>query len=84
MDAAEALRIAAAAEPAEPEPGSTLLGLSPGDTVTVTPDDTGRDSVSGRLLAATPHEVTIRRSDPVLGALNLHVPRAGFDTVRAA
>ena len=83
MKAAEALRIAAQTKPTEPEPASALRTVRPGDAVTVTPDDTGRDPVSGRLLAATAHEITIRRTDPELGALNLHVPRAGFDAAPA-
>lgn len=81
MDGAEALRIAAAAEPAELEPASTLHSIRPGDSVTVTPDDTGRDPVFGRLIVATAYEITLRRTDPTLGALNLHVPRTGFDVV---
>lgn len=83
MLASEALRIAAEAAPSEPPPTSALLALRPGDRVSVTPDDTGRDPVCGRLLAATAHEITLRRHDPALGALNLHVPRAGFDAGRA-
>ena len=67
----------------DPEPVSDLLGLSPGADITVTPDDTGRDPVAGRLLAAGAHEIILRRQAPGLGALNLHVPRAGFDAALA-
>jgi hypothetical protein len=46
--------------------------------VTVTPDDTGRDPVSGELVASAIHEIVIKRSDPVVGEVCVHFPRAGF------
>jgi hypothetical protein len=49
--------------------------------VSVTPDDTGRDPVVGRLVAASAHEVVLRRTDPQVGEINVHFPRAGFDVV---
>ena len=53
-------------------------GRKPGQTVTVTPDDTGRDPVVGELVASGVHEIVIRRSDPVVGEVCVHFPRAGF------
>ena len=50
LPASEALEVATAATPSQPDhdPAATgLLGLRPGDQVSVTPDDTGRDSVTG-------------------------------------
>jgi glutathione S-transferase len=53
-------------------------GRKPGQTVTVTPDDTGRDPVVGELVASGVHEIVIRRSDPAVGEVCVHFPRAGF------
>ena len=63
--------------------GATLdlrdpIGRKPGQTVTVTPDDTGRDAVVGELVASGVHEIIIRRSDPAVGEVCVHFPRAGF------
>jgi hypothetical protein len=43
------------------------IGRKPGQTVTVTPDDTGRDPVVGELVASDVHEIVIRRSDREIG-----------------
>ena len=53
-------------------------GRKPGQTVTVMPDDTGRDPVVGELVASGVHEIVIRRSDPAVGEVCVHFPRAGF------
>ncbi len=77
--AGEALDIAKAAEP-----GSTVVdvddpsGLEAGRKVSVTPDDTGRVPVEGILVGLTPDRVSIRRSDPRVGEVVVHFPRAGF------
>jgi glutathione S-transferase len=54
------------------------IGRKPGQTVTVTADDTGRDPVVGELVASDVHEVVIRRSDREIGEVCVHFPRAGF------
>ena len=54
------------------------IGRKPGQTVTVTPDDTGRDPVVGELVASDVHEIVIRRSDREVGEVCVHFPRAGF------
>lgn len=85
MSAQEALAIAAAAEPAAtslPADGDPS-GLRAGSRVAVTPDDTGRDPVHGTLVAADAREIILRRSDPGVGEINVHFPRAGFDAVPA-
>jgi hypothetical protein len=85
LPAAEALALAAAGTPAQPDndpAAAGLAGLRPGE-VSVTPDDSGRDPVIGRLVAVTAHEVVLRRHDERLGDLNVHFPRAGFDIERA-
>ena len=58
-------------------------GRKPGQTVTVTPDDTGRDPVVGELVASAVHEIVIRRSDPAVGEVCVHFPRAGFVVMSA-
>ena len=50
----------------------------PGQRVTVTPDDTGRDPVVGELVASGADEIVIKRSDPAVGEVCVHFPRAGF------
>ena len=60
-----------------------MLGLEIGDAIRVTPDDTGRDPVSGGLVAVDDHAIVLRRQDERLGDINVHFPRAGFDVERA-
>jgi glutathione S-transferase len=74
LDAARAATSIASATPDPRDP----VGRKPGQTVTVTPDDTGRDSVIGELVASGVHEIVIRRSDPAIGEVCVHFPRAGF------
>src|SRR5471032_1661328 len=62
----------AAADPADP------VGRRPGQRVTVTPDDTGRDPVVGELVASGADEIVIKRNDPAVGEVCMHFPRAGF------
>src|SRR5882724_929883 len=59
------------------------IGRKPGQVVSVTPDDTGRDPVVGELVASGVHEIVIRRSDPAVGEVCVHFPRAGFVVMSA-
>ena len=68
-----------------PYSGKVRIGLGlkaryrkPGQVVSVTPDDTGRDPVIGELVTSGIHEIVIRRSDPAIGEVCVHFPRAGF------
>jgi glutathione S-transferase len=76
----EALAVAKAAtsiaeEHADPhEPN----GLKPGMAVTVMADDYGRDPIKGTLVASSAQRIAIRRSDPAVGDVVVHFPRAGF------
>ena len=54
------------------------IGRKPGQVVSVTPDDTGRDPVIGELVTSGVQEIVIRRSDPAIGEVCVHFPRAGF------
>ena len=50
----------------------------PGQMVTVTPDDTGRDPVVGELVASSADQIVIRRRDREVAEVCVHFPRAGF------
>lgn len=86
LDAKEALRIAQAATPAAVKLGHPELpeGIPVGTPVTVTADDYGKDPVAGTLIAANAQHIVIRRSDPAVGEVNVHFPRAGFVLSKAA
>ena len=53
-------------------------GRRPGQVVSVTPDDTGRDPVIGELVTSGVHEIVILRRDPAIGEVCVHFPRVGF------
>jgi len=80
LDAKAALEIAKNATPetksstdsADPE------GRTPDAMVSVVPDDTGRDPVTGELVASSAQEIVLRRNDPLVGEVMVHFPRAGF------
>jgi hypothetical protein len=74
LDVARAAMSIASATPDPRDP----IGRKPGQVVSVTPDDTGRDSVIGELVTSGIHEIVIRRSDPAIGEVCVHFPRAGF------
>jgi glutathione S-transferase len=84
MTAAEALSIAAAAQPA------TLRASKPfdedpslGSRVRIRADDYGRDPVDGELVLIDADEIALHRRDPQLGDIVVHFPRLGYD-LRAA
>jgi hypothetical protein len=82
---AEALAAARDAEPAPPpaHDPANVLGLSPGDEVTVAADDYGCDAVAGRLVALTTRRVVIARESDELGRIHIHFPRIGYLVARA-
>ena len=53
-------------------------GLKAGQKVSVVPDDTGKVPVSGTLVGLTADRVSIIRSDPRVGDVVVHFPRAGY------
>jgi glutathione S-transferase len=79
MSAADALEVAKAATP---EPGKIdeqdPSGLKAGQTITITPDDTGKVPVTGTLVGLSPARISIIRSDERVGDVAVHFPRAGF------
>ncbi len=83
ITAEEALAAAAAAEPATTghlQDGDPS-GIAPGTLVAVTPDDNARIPVRGIVVAASAQEVVIRRDDRRAGAVHVHFPRAGYETI---
>lgn len=85
MTGAEALEAARRSEPAatplhdEADP----LGLIPGEAVSVSADDYGRDPIEGRLVAVTRERVIIARTSTDLGRVHVHFPRIGYVVARA-
>jgi glutathione S-transferase len=77
QDALAAARAAMASAIAVADPQDPV-GRRPGQRVTVTPDDTGRDPVAGELVASGADEIVIKRNDPAVGEVCVHFPRAGF------
>lgn len=80
MTPKEALAVAKAAT-SEAKPAADPFdpsGRKPGDKVTVSADDYGRDPIAGELVFSNAHEIAIRRSDPAVGEVVVHFPRAGF------
>ncbi|MFI4974064.1 MAG: glutathione S-transferase family protein [Caulobacterales bacterium] len=80
MTTGEALAAARTGEPAitVPHDASDPTGLQPGAAVAVAADDYGRDPIAGALVALNAERVVIDRSDPQLGRLRVHFPRAGY------
>jgi glutathione S-transferase len=58
-------------------------GRKPGDQVTVSADDYGRDPIAGTLVFSNAHEIAIRRSADEVGDVVVHFPRAGFAVMKA-
>jgi len=85
MSATEALAIGRKATPAAPDIAADgdPSGLKPGQHVSVTPDDMGKDPVTGVLVAADTQEIIIGRNDPEAGEMQVHLPRAGFNAKAA-
>ncbi len=79
MTAAEAIAIAKAATPeATTIDSNDPSGLTTGQTISVTPDDTGKVPVSGVLVGLTSDRVSIKRHHEQVGEVVVHFPRAGF------
>ncbi|HKD21317.1 MAG TPA: glutathione S-transferase family protein [Rhizomicrobium sp.] len=85
MSGEEALAVAKAATPeakSKPDPFEPR-GLKPGDRVTVSADDYGRDQIAGEIVFSDAHEIAILRRDKDVGDVVVHFPRAGFVVARA-
>jgi len=79
MAAQEALDIAKAATPeAAKVDEADPSGLKAGHKVSVVPDDTGKVPVSGTLVGLAADRISLIRSDPRVGDVVVHFPRAGY------
>jgi len=80
LAADDALAIAAASTPAAAAAGDgdDPSGARRGQRVTVTPDDYAFDPVGGEVVTLGVREIAIRRTDPALGDVVVHFPRAGY------
>ena len=77
---AEAIAVAAAAEPA-PLPADVFQddhGIALGSRVTVAAESFGPEATEGTLLAATRTHYTLARTDERAGRLHVHFPRIGY------
>lgn len=80
MTSAEAIAVAAAAEPL-PVAGETVQddhGIALGSRVSVAAEAFGPEPTEGELVAATRMHFTLRREDPRAGTVHVHFPRIGF------
>jgi glutathione S-transferase len=79
IKATEALDIAKAATPAQASvDANDPSGFKAGQRLTVTPDDTGRVPVTGELVGLAADRISLKRSDPRVGDVVVHFPRADF------
>jgi glutathione S-transferase len=85
LASADAIAIAAAAEPEAP--GANLLvdsafqddhGIPLGSRVTVTPESFGSEPTEGELIAATRTHYSLQREDARAGTVHVHFPRIGY------
>ena len=76
---ADALRIAAEAEPAPIASTAPPGDIPPGSRVRVATEDFALDPVEGETVHATPTEITLRREDPETGRIHVHFPRLGYE-----
>ncbi len=53
-------------------------GLKTGDKVSVMADDYGRDPIRGELVSSSAQHIALKRTDPRVGEVVVHFPRAGF------
>lgn len=80
MDAADALVIAADAEPAAPRASKPFPeDPPPGSRVRIRADDYGRDWVEGELVLIDATEIALLRRDDEVGNVVVHFPRLGYD-----
>jgi glutathione S-transferase len=84
MTAPEALDLAKAATPAAAQvDANDPSGLETGQTVSITPDDTGKVPVTGVLVGLAPDRISIQRNDARVGDVVVHFPRAGYVVTRS-
>jgi glutathione S-transferase len=85
MSAEAAFKVASSADPEAPRPSQAgePQGIAPGATVSVMPDDYGRNPVTGIVTYVSPQEISILRQAESAGEVVVHFPRAGFLVMKA-
>jgi glutathione S-transferase len=79
LSAADALTIAREATPADIAGGCAAeCGFSAGTTVSIVPDDYGLEETVGQIVRVDADELVVLRTDPVVGEVAVHYPRAGY------
>jgi glutathione S-transferase len=82
IDAAEAIRIAREAAPAQYEGEPALPdGIALGTPVVVLPDEYGSGNVAGTLAPSSVHEIAVRRRTERAGEVVVHFPREDYGVV---
>ncbi len=85
LSAEDAIALAYAATPtAPPAHAEDESGARPGDRVSVSATDIGKDPVTGVLVSASDREIVLRRETAQTGAVHVHFPRLGFRIESAA
>jgi glutathione S-transferase len=80
MSAADALDVAANAEPSAPRPSRPYPEDPPlGSLVRIRADDYAREPVDGELVLIDAEEIAVLRRDARLGNVAVHFPRLGYD-----
>lgn len=82
MTPAQAIETASTAKPDET---SMLIGDSElkGRTISVAATDYGRDPIIGTFAGSTHYSITVARTEPEIGQINVHVPRLGYSITPA-
>jgi glutathione S-transferase len=76
---ADALAIAKRSEPSDIAGGCAPDDqLKSGNLVSIGPDDYGKERTEGRIVRLSANEIVVLRSDPVVGDVAVHFPRAGY------
>lgn len=79
LAAAAALTIAREASPADVAGGCAAeSGYVAGAEISIVPDDYGLERTVGRLVRLNAHEIVVLRTDPQVGEVAVHYPRAGY------
>lgn len=79
MTAQEALAVAAAAEPQAVEDAPAAARVRLGDRIAMATEGVGPDPVEGEVVAVTAEAISLRRRDPLVGEVVVHLPRQGYD-----
>lgn len=78
LAASEALAVARAVAPADVLGGDADPDYPVGEEVSIVPDDYGQEETRGRVARVSADEIVVLRTDPAVGDVAVHYPRAGY------